>query len=111
MEEGGMSKQKLMADHHQSVTAQTPQFEAAKRMLDSNDLRQEYGFGRDLALALLKRLPHVSTGTSGKNAKLLVHRNDLEAFLNYARFHRADLWKLVKQHNDFSSLLEGVVAA
>jgi hypothetical protein len=110
MEEGGMSKQRLI-DHPQSVTVQAPQFEQSKKMLDSNDLRQEYGFGRDLALALLKRLPYVSTGTSGKNAKLLVHRNDLEAFLNYARFHRADLWKLVKEYNDFSTLLERVTAA
>lgn len=77
-----------------------------KQLLASGDLEREYGLGRDLRLALMKRLPHVQVGRAGGAPKLMVHRTDLEALLERARREGADLWELVRRYDDLSIYLE-----
>lgn len=63
-----------------------------KRLLTAQDIRQEYGIGRETAYGLLRVLPKVRVGT-----KYLVRREDLEAFLQTAAQKGMDIRALMRE--------------
>lgn len=63
-----------------------------KRLLSAQDIRGQYGLGRETAYALLKVLPVVKVGT-----RRLVRREDLEAFLEDASRKGMNLRVLVRE--------------
>lgn len=69
-----------------------------KSLLANNDLRAEYGLGRDLATRVARLLPHVKAGRSGRGERLLVKRGDFERLIDRAAAERRDLWELAKEH-------------
>lgn len=65
-----------------------------KTLLANNDLRHEYGLGRDLSTQLARLLPHVKTGRAGRGDKLLIRRVDIERLIGRAMEERRDLWEI-----------------
>lgn len=57
-----------------------------KLLLTAENVRKEYGIGRDTAYRLVKRLPHVRVGQV-----LMVRRADLEEYLAQAARERRDI--------------------
>jgi hypothetical protein len=63
-----------------------------RELLTVEDVRVEYGLGRELVRRLVQRLPHIRAGS-----KYLVRRLDLDAYLQDASRRNGDLWADVKQ--------------
>ena len=65
-------------------------------LLDVAAIRKLTGLGRDISIALIRHLPHVTLGRSGKGLKRLIRRPDLDLFLTRAAQEERDLWGLVR---------------
>lgn len=68
----------------------------SKTLLSVASLREEYGFGRDLASLLVKLLPSVRIGHSGRGERLLVRRTDIERLIEKAIKERRTLWDIAR---------------
>lgn len=64
----------------------TKKRETEKRLLDIQDIRQEYGLGRQTSYWVLRLLPTVRVGS-----RYLVRREDLEAYLEQAAREGRDI--------------------
>lgn len=70
--------------------------DTTRELLDVAAIRKLTGLGRDMSIALIRHLPHVTLGRSGKGLKRLIRRPDLDLFLTRAAQEERDLWDLVK---------------
>lgn len=60
------------------------------------DIRKNLGLGRDIATELVRLLPHVTLGRSGRGEKRLVRRADLDLLIHKAMQEKRDLWEMVR---------------
>ncbi|ADH63237.1 hypothetical protein Mesil_1344 [Allomeiothermus silvanus DSM 9946] len=64
----------------------TKKRETEKRLLDIQDIRQEYGLGRQTCYLVLRLMPTVRVGS-----RYMVRREDLEAYLEQAAREGRDI--------------------
>ncbi|PJI53928.1 hypothetical protein CTI14_21820 [Methylobacterium radiotolerans] len=69
-----------------------------KELLPIESVRQEFSLGRDLASHLVKLLPHVKVGRSGRGERLLVRREDLNRLLEKAAREDRTLWSIARTY-------------
>ncbi|WP_146202822.1 hypothetical protein [Deinococcus irradiatisoli] len=67
---------------------------STKELLGVADIRNNLGLGRDLTTALVRLLPHITLGRSGRGDRRLVRRADLDLLLRRATEEQRDLWEL-----------------
>ena len=65
-------------------------------LLDVSAIRKNLGLGRDLTIALVRLLPHITLGKSGRGDRRLVRRTDIDLLLQRASEEQRDLWELVR---------------
>lgn len=70
--------------------------QTSTELLSVADIRKNLGLGRDLTTALVRLLPHITLGKSGRGDRRLVRRADLDRLLARAAEERRDLWELVR---------------
>ena len=67
-----------------------------KELVGVADIRTHFNLGRDLATELVRLLPHVTLGRSGRGEKRLVRRTDFDLLISKAMSEERDLWELVR---------------
>ena len=67
-----------------------------KELVGVADLRTHFNLGRDLATELVRLLPHITLGKSGRGEKRLVRRADFDLLIHKAMQEERDLWEMVR---------------